>query len=220
MLKSDLKNDAKTDIKSYIIQTALNLFNENGFGTTTTAAIAEATGKTVGNIWYHYRTKQDLLDAISDLAIERFEQRIALRPLYGENILHEYAKMLRFFAKELRDFRFVYRDQADYGGTETKFLEVTPRIYKETLAQFDLYFDAMIKEKYLVNDPERIEVLMQASIIVIRYNLEIRRERGIKNEPGSGAIQDAFGLHLKLFEPLLTPEAIRILRAELSEIMD
>jgi len=207
----------KSDVKSHIVETALALFNEKGFGATTTAAIAEATGKTVGNLWYHYRTKGDLLDAVLDLAIERFEQRIAMRPLYGENILHEYAKMLRFFAKELRDFRFIYRDQSDYGKAAAKILDVTPRIYKETLAQFDLYFNAMIKETYLANNPERIAVLMQASIIIIRYNLEIRRERGIENEPGSGAIQDAFEFHLKLFEPLLTPEAVNILRAELSD---
>jgi len=210
-----LNATVKTDVKTYIVETALALFNEKGYGATTTAAIAEATGKTVGNLWYHYRTKGDLLDAISDLAIERFEERIAIRPLYGENILHEYAKMLRFFAKELRDFRFIYRDQSDYGESATKILNVTPRIYRETLAQFDLYFNIMIKEKYLTDNPDRIDVLMQASIIIIRYHLEIRRERGIENEPGSGAIQDA--LHLKLFEPLLTPEAINILRSELSD---
>jgi len=212
-----LNATVKTDVKSHIVETALALFNEKGYGATTTAAIAEATGKTVGNLWYHYRTKGDLLDAISDLAIERFEERIAIRPLYGENILHEYAKMLRFFAKELRDFRFIYRDQSDYGESATKILNVTPRIYRETLAQFNLYFNIMIKEKYLTDNPDRIDVLMQASIIIIRYHLEIRRERGIENEPGSGAIQDAFELHLKLFEPLLTPEAINILRSELSD---
>jgi len=205
------------DIKSQIIKTALTLFNERGFGATTTAAIAEATGKSVGNIWYHYRTKGDMLEAITELAIERFEERIAIRPLYGENILHEYAKMLRFFANELRDFRFIYRDQVDYGNF-TKILEITPRIYKETFAQFDLYFKAMINEKYLENKPERIDVLMHASIIIIRYNLEIHRERGIENVSGSGVIQDAFKLHIKLFEPLLTSNAAETLYSELANL--
>jgi len=206
----------RPDTKTLIINTARTLFNEKGFAGTTTAAIAKAAGKTEGNVWYHFKSKSDLLDAIYIDAVERVEQRIALRPSDGGDIIHDYAKMLRFFAGELRDFRFLYRDLADYGQHTDNILKKLPRIYRETLAQFGIYFDAMIKEKHLANEPDRIEVLLEASIFVIRYHLEISKERGIDNTPGSGAIQEAFELHIKLFERLLTPEAAKILRAEIA----
>jgi len=208
---------AKIDTKAHIIETALRLFNENGYGATTTAALAEATGKTEGNIWYHFKNKRALLDAITTEFVKRSFERTNLRPTYGGNIILEYAKLLHVFSDELRDFRFLYRDQADYGEHSDLLMAKIGDIYDNTFIQFQLYFDVMVDKKILTNKPDQISALMKASIIVIRYHLEIWRERGMENKSGSGAVQEAFELHVKLFEPLMTPEAVQTLRAAISD---
>jgi len=205
----------KISTKTHIKETARRLFNETSFGATTTAAIAVAVGKTEGNVWYHYKSKRDIFRALSEDFIERMEARKSLRPTYGGNIMNEYANMLHFFVDELRDFRFLYRDQADYGEHSEHLRKYLPKVYEETLHQCRIFFDAMIKEKILANEPVQIETLLQASIIAIRYHLEIWREMGKPNTPGSGATHEAFELHIKLFEHLLAPEAVEILRQEL-----
>ncbi len=50
-----------------LLATSLILFNQRGFGAVTTAAIAERTGVLEGSLWYHFRTKKDLLAAHIEL---------------------------------------------------------------------------------------------------------------------------------------------------------
>ena len=56
---------AKTRDK--LMATSLILFNQRGFEAVTTAAIAERSGVLEGSLWYHFRTKKDLLAAHIEL---------------------------------------------------------------------------------------------------------------------------------------------------------
>ena len=46
-----------------ILATSLVMFNQRGFGAVTTASIAEGAGVLEGTLWYHFRTKKDILSA-------------------------------------------------------------------------------------------------------------------------------------------------------------
>ena len=61
-----------------IIATALRLFNEVGYGAVTTAALAEHLGMAEGNLWYHFKTKRALLDAIGLRYAVAIEARLKL----------------------------------------------------------------------------------------------------------------------------------------------
>ena len=50
-----------------LLATSLILFNQRGFGAVTTAGIAECAGVLEGSLWYHFRTKKDLLAAHIEL---------------------------------------------------------------------------------------------------------------------------------------------------------
>ena len=50
---------AKTRDK--LLEASLILFNERGFGAVTTASIAQQAGVLEGSLWYHFRTKKDIL---------------------------------------------------------------------------------------------------------------------------------------------------------------
>jgi len=210
------RNMAKIDTKTHILDTARHLFNEHGFGATTTAALAQATGKTEGNIWYHFKTKDALLKAITAQFVERSYARIALRPTYGGNIILEYAQMLHVFAGELRDFRFLYRDQLEYGSPTDILGPELADFYEKTLDQFQVYFRVMMDQGILADEPERIHTLMEASIVIIRFHLEMWRERGRESKPGSRAVEQAFALHVKLLEPLMKPDAVQVLCAAIA----
>ena len=63
---------AKTRDK--LLEASLVLFNERGFGAVTTASIAERAGVLEGSLWYHFRTKKDILAAHLALLQQVFEE--------------------------------------------------------------------------------------------------------------------------------------------------
>lgn len=54
-----------------IIEAADQLFYEQGFEHTSFAQIAQAVGISRGNFYYHFRTKDDILDAVINLRLQR-----------------------------------------------------------------------------------------------------------------------------------------------------
>ena len=61
-----------------IVETARALFNEQGYGAVSTAALAAACGMAEGNLWYHFKTRRALLDALGERFAARIEARLAL----------------------------------------------------------------------------------------------------------------------------------------------
>lgn len=55
---------AKKYIKEEILNTARRLFNQRGYAEVSMRDIAEALGISVGNLTYHYKKKQDILEAV------------------------------------------------------------------------------------------------------------------------------------------------------------
>ena len=52
------------DIRKEILQTSKKLFNERGFNDVSTRDISEALGISKGNLTYHFKKKEDIMEAI------------------------------------------------------------------------------------------------------------------------------------------------------------
>ena len=63
-----------------IVDAARELFNEQGYGAVTTATLAAHLGIAEGNLWYHFKTKRALLDAIGEHFSKAIEARLSLQP--------------------------------------------------------------------------------------------------------------------------------------------
>ena len=63
--------------RQQIIETADRLFYENGFEATAFADIAAAIGISRGNFYYHFRTKDEILDAVIGLRLQRTQALLA-----------------------------------------------------------------------------------------------------------------------------------------------
>ena len=199
-----------------ILKTARELFNADRFGNVTTADLAGACGIAEGNLWYHFKNKRALLEAISEQFLEDVEVRLAMLPSTPGTILTDYADMLAALMSEIRCYRFLYRDQADYGEHADRLLQRLPGIYRDTLTQFQAFLHSMVKAGHLDLPPARIPTLANNSVIILRYHLEYLRERGEDSDQGSGAVRSAVQQHLTLFETSLTPQAHKALLAALS----
>ena len=54
----------KKDIKNEIISAARELFSINGYNAVTMRDVADALGISVGNLTYHFKKKEDLIEAV------------------------------------------------------------------------------------------------------------------------------------------------------------
>lgn len=198
-----------------ILDTAREVFNAERFGNVTTADLAEACGIAEGNLWYHFKSKRTLLEAITDVFLIEVEDRHARLPSDPETILDDYAEMLAALTSEIRRFRFLYRDQADYGEHTDRLLQRLPGIYRDTLAQFQAFLHGMVKTGHLQLALDRLPALSTNCVIILRFHLEYLRERGADSNIGSGAVQSAIDQHLSLFDMHLTPSACAQLKVAL-----
>ena len=199
-----------------IVATAQSLFNDAGYGVVTTALLAERLGMAEGNLWYHFKTKRALLDAIGERFAANIEARLDLRP--DGDPVGSYARLLRMMMAEFRDFRFLYRDQPAYGDHATVIAENAPRWTRQTFAQIEAHLAALAEAGLLCLPRDRLADLAINATILLRYGLEHERELGAPTASGTGAVRRTLLRHLTLFEHDLAPAALAELKAAIEAI--
>lgn len=215
---------AAVTTRDRIIETARTLFNEQGYGAVSTAALAAACGIAEGNLWYHFKTRRVLLDAIGERFAVAIEARLALRPgtaLRSDPLsdpLGDYAALLGPMMAEFRDFRFLYRDQHSYGEHAEVVRRNAPAWLERTFVQLEAYLTALVDAGQLDWPRERLRDLAVNATIILRYGLEHYREMGEATGSGTGSVLRTLRRHLTLFEHRLTPAAARRLQTAIAQI--
>ncbi|MGO1297863.1 MAG: TetR/AcrR family transcriptional regulator [Vibrio sp.] len=90
--------------KEKIVFAALELFNENGERNVTTNHIAAHLDISPGNLYYHYRNKQEIIRAIFSLYSEELIDRFT--PLQGH---HESLALLKHYLNSIFTLMWKYR---------------------------------------------------------------------------------------------------------------
>lgn len=101
----------KKDIKNEILRVSRELFNKNGYGDVSMRNIADALGISVGNLTYHYKRKEDLIEAV---LMEQHDVYIKPRP--AENLV----ELNDFFADIIK-----FNDDNSFNFKDFKQLEET-----------------------------------------------------------------------------------------------
>ncbi|HUU73971.1 MAG TPA: TetR/AcrR family transcriptional regulator [Burkholderiales bacterium] len=66
-----------SDKRGRLVKAGRRLIHSKGFGATTLSDIADASGVPLGNVYYYFRTKEDLLDAVLEKQEDDFRARVA-----------------------------------------------------------------------------------------------------------------------------------------------
>lgn len=95
-----------------ILEVSLRLFNEIGEPNVTTTTIAEEMKISPGNLYYHFRNKDDIINSIFAQFEQEIERRLRL-PDDHKPTLDEVWTYLQYMSEFLWRFRFLYRDLND-----------------------------------------------------------------------------------------------------------
>lgn len=185
---------------------SLRLFNENGYDTVTTARISEEVGISEGNLWYHFRTKKDLVKTHQHALIRRIDQRLAIKST-PETVLDSYAHFNRMIFEEVWEYQFLYRDQSEFGRTDSELENKVARVYDQTTAILQKMYRQMIEAKHLTIPEDEIAPLADNVWMVIRYWPSFLRETRHIVKLDRMTLNAGIRHHFALFETNLTPKA-------------
>jgi AcrR family transcriptional regulator len=109
--RTDAGDSRRTDTRDRILSVGLRLFAEQGYANTSLREIAEELGVTKAALYFHYKTKEEIVTGILRGYIDDIDALLAERP-GGSATLAEREETVRQFAKL----------QADWGGNLTKMI--------------------------------------------------------------------------------------------------
>ena len=175
LLTAGTLNRFSAKTRDKLLEASLILFNERGFGAVTTASIAQHAGVLEGSLWYHFRTKKDILIAHTDLLQQVFE---------GANLdadsTDEEAIIEGIFASYdvIWDFRYILRDdftsllQADEPALQTAQM---------VNGFLDAWTEGRIQHAHqygmLQMEPKGMEDLSEIILVIGRYWLDFSKKK-------------------------------------------
>ncbi|MGC4044422.1 MAG: TetR/AcrR family transcriptional regulator [Armatimonas sp.] len=99
----------REETRDRILEIALQLFNEQGWGVVTTNHIAAAAGLSVGNLYYHFKNKEEIVRALYERLIVDTKNAF-LMPTDRLPDLTDLERMIRANFVVLWQYRFLYRE--------------------------------------------------------------------------------------------------------------
>ncbi|ABS62913.1 transcriptional regulator, TetR family [Parvibaculum lavamentivorans DS-1] len=189
-----------------ILATSLKLFNENGYDAVTTARISDEVGISEGNLWYHFRTKRDLVRAHQLALFILIDKRLSIQST-PTTVLDSYAQFNRMVFEEVWTYQYLYRDQAEYGRTSPELEDRVHRIYDTTTTMLIRFFRHMIDVGHLDMPDDELAPLADNTWMVIRYWPSFLRETRRVVKLDKAALNAGIRHHFALFETHLSPKA-------------
>jgi AcrR family transcriptional regulator len=115
-----------------IVQASLQLFNDVGPATVSTGRIASELGISAGNLYYHFKTKEQLIAVL----LKRFEARLAPMQagLRAVEAVDDLWLALHLTFEVIHDYRFIFRDADHLMNTSPGAAKALQRITANTLS--------------------------------------------------------------------------------------
>lgn len=183
---------------------ALRLFNAHGSGEVTTNQIAEAAGVSVGNLYYHFRSKEDIVLALFDAMDTAWRTRLVPRSTEQVTWSDLAALMAEHFSI-VWSYRFFYREQVALrrrdAGLARKWLEANQRGRADMASLLQLYAHTHRAPPLAVPALER---LTDACWIIADFWLVHREMRTGKVHHGD--LEEGLALFAAVMRPLLEAE--------------
>ena len=179
--------------RARILAESLRLFNDRGEVHVTTGTIADELGMSPGNLYYHFRNK----DAIVEELFRRFEERIDVEPAAAPDAataIEDLWLYLHLMLEAIWDFRFLYRNLDDLLARNRRLREHFNRIADRKFAAIVALCEGLERRGAMRARPEEIRALARNVLVVATYWLNFRSLRGLDDgraveAMGQGAYQ-------------------------------
>ncbi len=164
--------------RARILAQALQLFNERGAPHVTTGAVADCLDMSPGNLYYHFRNK----DAIIEELFHRFEERVGVEPAAASSpaaAIEDLWLYLHLMLEAIWEFRFLYFDLDDLVGRNRRLKAHFNRIVDRKSATVAALCRGLVRAGAMRATPAEIRTLARNVLIVATYWLNFQSLRGL-----------------------------------------
>ena len=196
-----------------IAATALELFNQKGYPSTTLTEIAAEVGISQGNLTYHFPTKLDLALHLSEQVRAATEQRRAT--LTPGDVADDYVESVRFAVEISASHGFLMRDQGIFepAATVVPPSPIMTASFEERRALVRRIAEAGLFRSDADVDPD---TLARSLWILTRYWIEHLREMEQRPTLTADDVERGVQHHFAMLLPMLTASGKRRFRAALT----
>ncbi len=183
--------------RSRILAESLDLFNARGEAHVTTGMIATALDMSPGNLYYHFRNKDQIIEEL----FAAFEDRVDVQPqasIGGPEAVEDLWFYLHLMLEGIWDYRFLYRNLDDLVWRNRRLRERFNRIIDRKFEAMVGLCDGLVRTHAMQARPEEIRALARNVLVVATYWLNFRSLRAPRaaaasqaddNDLGQGAFQ-------------------------------
>ena len=163
--------------RSRILDEALSLFNERGEGNVAAGVIAESLGISPGNLYYHFRNKDEIVAEL----MRRFEERMDLEPGVAPDApgaIEDLWLYLHLTFEAIREFRFLYRNLDDLAARDRRLRERFNRIAERKYHGVVALCEGLVRARAMRATHDEIRTLARNVLVVATYWLNFQSLRG------------------------------------------
>ena len=205
-----MERSPKRKTRERILEAALSLFNRFGEPSVSVSAIAADIGISHGNLYYHYPTKEKIVEDLFRDFRRDIDATLAApggRPPHAEDVW----LFLHLMFETIFKYRFLYRDLNEllsrHRFIETEFRSILDR-QRETAASI---LKRLVDAGAMHATPAEIAMLAENMTIVGVYWLSYAFVRNPRKEQDSETLARGIAHILSLAGPYLEPEQRRLL---------
>ena len=168
--------------RARVLSESLRLFNERGEANVTTGAIAAELGMSPGNLYYHFRNKDQIVEEL----FARFEERIDVQPggvSGAAEAIENLWLYLHLMLEAIWDYRFLYRNLDDLLTRNRRLREHFGRIIRRKQEAVMGLCESLVEARAMRARPDEIRALARNVLVVATYWLSFRP---LLNAPGEG----------------------------------
>ena len=151
--------------RSRILTESLSLFNLQGEAHVTTGMIATALNMSPGNLYYHFRNKDQIVEQL----FAAFEKRIDVQPqgsIGGPEAVEDLWLYLHLMLEGIWDYRFLYRNLDDLLWRNRRLRERFNRIVDRKFDAVVALCDGLVRVRAMRAQPTEIRALARNVLVV------------------------------------------------------
>jgi len=198
-----MKANKKSITKEKIIQTSIELFNASASLQVTTNHIAKACNLSIGNLYYHYKNKEEIIREIYALMSAKFESfEMYSKIIQSPHPLQELKNLFEQIDELFWEYRFMMRDSAILMAMDSELKSAFNANQTKRITQIEaLYHFFIDKQIFIKMSDEEIRLRAKHQWFVSAYWQIFSSSEG---EVTKASMQEAREVAFKLvLEPIL-----------------